>query len=170
MFIFKEILNSDEEYISAQNIVIRSRMRRNGKIFGECHSSESLKSIIKHDNTLHFGFSTLDASQRLSLREIVFYYRTRELVYSEGITIVVDKHELQLIFFIHQHPKVIEKARMEGYYATRLMLMSKDRSSINDIIDQKGYVLGKGDLYSVLAKEKNAVLVVEGDPVCLGEQ
>lgn len=42
-----------------------------------------------------------------------------------------------------------------------MFLLAKDRSYINDIVDEKGMVPGKGDLLTILQRQKNTALVVE---------
>ena len=46
-------------------------------------------------------------------------------------------------------------------YGLRMFLLSKDKSYINDIVDQKGYVPKKGELLQVMSREKYSSLVVE---------
>lgn len=42
-----------------------------------------------------------------------------------------------------------------------MMLMGKDKSIINDVVDSKGYIGGRGELLTILAREKSMCLVVE---------
>ena len=46
-------------------------------------------------------------------------------------------------------------------YGLRMFLLSKDKSYINDIVDEKGFVPKKGELLQVMSREKYSSLVVE---------
>ena len=43
-----------------------------------------------------------------------------------------------------------------------MLLFTKDRLVINDMVSNKGHVIGKGEVGLVLQKEKGSQLIVEG--------
>lgn len=51
-----------------------------------------------------------------------------------------------------------------------MFLLAKDRTYINDVVDEKGAVHKKGELFVVLEREKNAALVVEQYEKAEGEE
>ena len=46
-------------------------------------------------------------------------------------------------------------------YGYRMFLLARDKSYINDIVDDKGYVHKKGELLNVIEREKHSSLVVQ---------
>lgn len=110
-----------------------------------------LKDIIKIEKVLHFSYSTLSINDRLTQKQLIFYYREDSRRLSDPQKIVIDKSEQSnLAQFICNSPVILSNLPPKSGHAYRLYLLAKDRSYINDIVDQKGYVPGKGDLMTVL--------------------
>ena len=117
----------------------------------EAHDTDLLKDIIKIEKTLFFSYSTLSINDRLTQKELVFYYREYSRRLSDPQKIVIDKSEQSnLAQFICNSPIVLANLPSKPGHAFRLYLLAKDRSFINDVVDEKGYVTGKGDLLAIL--------------------
>jgi len=143
--------------------VVKYKAKKNSKLLSEAKDSDKLKEIIKCEKVLFFSFSSLSVNQRLTQRELVFYLRlndTRKL--SEPQTIVIGKSKNENVLEMICKSEAVRTAipaKMSHSY--RFFLLAKDKSYINDIVDEEGFVAGKGELLAILEREKNTALVVE---------
>ena len=160
--IFDEIVTEKDDYQSPSNIVVRYRAKKNSKVLSEASDTDKLKDITKHDRVLQFSFSSLSIDQRLTQKQLVFFYRhPLTLKLSDPQSIVVHKNSKESLFDMLKTQLPLSKG--QNY---RLFLLSKDRTYINDIVSRNGSVPGKGELSQVLEKEKHSALVVESYEVC----
>jgi hypothetical protein len=166
--IFDEIVTEKDDYQSPSNIVVRYRAKKNSKVLSEASDTDKLKDITKHDRVLQFSFSSLSIDQRLTQKQLVFFYRhPLTLKLSDPQSIVVHKNSKESLFDMLISSDILKTqlplSKGQNY---RLFLLSKDRTYINDIVSRNGSVPGKGELSQVLEKEKHSALVVESYEVC----
>jgi hypothetical protein len=162
--IFDEMLGDQmEEYQSPNNIVIRYRSKKNSKILTEAHDDEPLKDLVKVEKALFFSYSALDTNERLTQKELYFYYRLPNSLHLSDIQkIVIEKNNEGGIVDLIYASKIIKENLPERMnYGYRMFLLAKDRSYINDIVGEKGYVHKKGELLNVVERERHSALVVE---------
>jgi len=98
----------------------------------------------------------------LTQKELSFYYRPYgSLQLSDIQKIVVSrKNESSVIDLIYTSELLKEFLPPKLGHKYRMFLLSKDRSYINDIVDEKGYIHKKGELINVLEREKHSALVI----------
>ena len=82
---------------------------------------------------------------------------------SEPQKIIVDKNQQdKVVKMISESKSLRSQLPLKGpEYGYRFFLLSKDRSYINEVVDENSHVHGKGELMTVLEREKYSSLVVE---------
>ena len=157
------VQDKEEDYESPDNIVIKYRAKKNSKLLTEATEDQTVKDLIKIQKCIYFSYSQLDTKQRLTRKELNFYIRiNKSLNLSEVQKIVVQKNnQSSIVDFIFASQVIKEMIPSKMGYGLRMFLLSKDKSYINDIVDEKGFVPKKGELLQVMSREKYSSLVVE---------
>lgn len=69
--------------------------------------------------------------------------------------------EDKLLELAQNNEKIVAILPKEEGKVYKAFLLGRDRSFITDIVEDNGRITGKGDLASVLSRDKNSILVLE---------